>query len=54
MMQSKRRDITRRETGLLPSAFRLLMLMTVMQFRQVRVIVGEGQVQMQMSMRFLR
>ncbi len=54
MMQSKRRDTTGREAGLLPSAFRLLMLMTVMQFRQVRVIVGERQVQMQMSMRFLK
>ena len=28
--------------------------MPVMQFRQVRVIMGEGQVQMQMSMRFLK
>jgi len=26
----------------------------VMQFRQVRVIMGEGQVPMQMSMRFLK
>ncbi len=32
----------------------LLVLMPVMQFRQVRVIMGEGQVQMQMSMRFLK
>ena len=28
--------------------------MPVMQFRQVRVIMGEGEVQMQMSMRFLK
>ena len=28
--------------------------MPVMQFRQVRVIMGEGQVQVQMSMRFLK
>ena len=35
-------------------SFRLLVVMPVMQFRQVRVIMGEGQVQMQMSMRFLK
>jgi hypothetical protein len=28
--------------------------MPVMQFRQMRVIVGEGEVQMQMRMRFLK
>ena len=28
--------------------------MSVMQFRQVRVIMGEGQMQVQMSMRFLK
>ena len=36
------------------NSLQLLVLMTVMQFRQVRVIMGEGQVQMQMSMRFLK
>ena len=30
------------------------MIMTVMQFRQVRVIMGEGKVPVHMSMRFLK
>jgi hypothetical protein len=33
---------------------RLLMIMTVMQFRQVRVIMGEGEVPVHVSMRFLK
>ena len=30
------------------------MIMTVMQFRQVRVIMGEGEVPVRVSMRFLK
>ena len=30
------------------------MIMTVMQFRQVRVIMGEGEMPMHVSMRFLK
>ena len=35
-------------------ASRFLMIMTVMQFRQVRVIMGEGQVPVQVRMWFLK
>jgi hypothetical protein len=40
--------------SLTPCSSRLLMIMTVMQFRQVRVIMGEGEVPMHVSMRFLK
>jgi hypothetical protein len=33
---------------------RLLMIMTVVEFRQVRVIMGEGEVPVHVSMRFLK
>ena len=50
----KRYDVARRETGSTPCFSRLLMIMTVMQFRQVRVIMGEWEVPMHVSMRFLK
>ena len=53
-MSFKRWDVARREKGDCAVSFRFLVVMPVMQFRQVRVIMGEGQVPMQMSMRFVR
>jgi hypothetical protein len=53
-MSFKNWDAVRRETGACAVSLRFLVLMPVMQFRQVRVIMGEGQVQMQMSVRFLK
>ena len=47
-------DAARRETGSTPCSSRLLMIMTVMQFRQVRVIMGEGKVPVHVSMQFLK
>ena len=41
-------------TGGCAGSFQLLVAMPMMQFRQVRVIMGEREVQMQMSMRFLK
>ena len=43
-----------RNGGSTPCSSRLLMIMTVMQFRQVRVIMGEGEVPVHVSMRFLK
>lgn len=40
--------------SLTPCSSRLLMIMTVMQFRQVRVIMGEGEVPVHVSVRFLK
>ena len=53
-MSFKRWDVARREKGGCAVSFRFLVLMPVMQFRQVRMIMGEGQMQVQMSMRFVR
>jgi len=40
--------------SLTPCSSRLLMVMTVMQFRQVRVIMGEGKMPVHVSVRFLK
>jgi hypothetical protein len=40
--------------GSAPCSSRLLMIMTVVEFRQVRVIMGEGEVPVHVSMRFLK
>lgn len=40
--------------GSTPCSSQLLMIMTVMQFRQVRVIMGEGEVPVRVRMRFLK
>src|SRR2546426_3880740 len=51
---SERRRRASRNGGSTPCSSRLLMIMTVMQFRQVRVIMGEREVPMHVSMRFLK
>ena len=47
-------DAARRETWLDTVFFPTLVIMTVMQFRQVRVIMGEGEVPVHVRMRFLK